>query len=80
MEPKRVPACLLFHLRIVRIDYFWFTEQEFNMVRYILRNAKVLRMEIHSKGEGIDLKEKSEVLKRISLFKWECVECELAFD
>ncbi|GFQ03735.1 F-box/FBD/LRR-repeat protein at3g52680 [Phtheirospermum japonicum] len=40
MEPKQVPACLASHLQIVRIFYFGCNkEQEFNMVRYFLRNA-----------------------------------------
>ncbi|GFQ05238.1 F-box/FBD/LRR-repeat protein at4g00160 [Phtheirospermum japonicum] len=81
MEPKQVPACLVSHLQVVIMDEFGCTlEEEFNMVRYILRNAKVLkRMEIHSKGEGIDLKEKSEARERISLFERGSEACELVF-
>ncbi|GFQ07737.1 probable fbd-associated F-box protein at1g32375, partial [Phtheirospermum japonicum] len=80
IEPKEVPSCLLSHLGIVRIDYFECEDQEFHMIKYILRNGKVLkRMEIYSKCYGIDLEKKSEALKRISLFPRGSVECELAF-
>ncbi|KAK6145002.1 hypothetical protein DH2020_021822 [Rehmannia glutinosa] len=80
MEPKQVPTCLLLHLGTVRIDQFVCTEPEFNMVRYILRNAKVLkRMEIYTESHGIDLKEKFVALKIISLFQRGSEACELVF-
>ncbi|KAK6134612.1 hypothetical protein DH2020_031671 [Rehmannia glutinosa] len=80
MEPMEERCtCLLYSLRIVRIDRFGCTEQEFNMVRYILRNAKVLkRMEIYAKHE-LDFKAKFDALQRISLFHRGSRECELAF-
>ncbi|KAK6134497.1 hypothetical protein DH2020_031731 [Rehmannia glutinosa] len=71
-EPfQQVPRCLLSHLRIITIDQFGFAEQEFNMVKYILRNAKVVkRMEIYFKHRPmIGLKAKFETLKRILLFE-----------
>ncbi|KAK6157403.1 hypothetical protein DH2020_011651 [Rehmannia glutinosa] len=80
MEPKQVPTCLLLHLGTVRIDQFGCTDQEFDMVRYILRNAKVLkRMEIYIESHGIDLEEKFAALKIISLFQRGSEACELAF-
>ncbi|KAK6134333.1 hypothetical protein DH2020_031956 [Rehmannia glutinosa] len=42
MTPKQVPTCLLSHLRTVRIDQFGSTKHEFKLVRYLLKNAKVL--------------------------------------
>ncbi|KAK6157404.1 hypothetical protein DH2020_011652 [Rehmannia glutinosa] len=80
MEPRQVPACLLSHLRTVRIDQFGSTEQVFMMVKYILRNAKVLeKMEIYSEHHGTDFKAKFDALKRISTFQRGSEACELVF-
>ncbi|KAL3652517.1 hypothetical protein CASFOL_002198 [Castilleja foliolosa] len=80
IEPNQVPQCLSTHLRTVRFDHFEIAEAEMNIIEYILRNAKVLkRMEIHSKGYGIDLEKKSEALDLISSFKQGSVECTLDF-
>ncbi|GFP96499.1 F-box/FBD/LRR-repeat protein at5g56420 [Phtheirospermum japonicum] len=46
------------------------TEQDFNMVRFVLGNAQVLeRMEISCPRESVDLKKKFDVIQRISLFR-----------
>ncbi|KAK6157425.1 hypothetical protein DH2020_011673 [Rehmannia glutinosa] len=87
MEPMEERcACLLHSLRTVRIEGFRCTEQSFNMVRYILRNAQVLkRMEICCQCDGVglkgkfDLKEKFDAFRRISLFHRGSKECELDF-
>ncbi|KAK6131566.1 hypothetical protein DH2020_034677 [Rehmannia glutinosa] len=78
MEPMEERcACLLHSLRTVTIYNFRCTEQSFNMVRYILRNAQVLKMmEIHC--YSYDLKEKFDALHRISLFHRGSRECEVA--
>ncbi|KAK6157860.1 hypothetical protein DH2020_012108 [Rehmannia glutinosa] len=69
-------ACLLYSLTTVIIDGFGCTEQEFNIVRFILRNARVLkRMEIHRIGS----KEKFDVVEKILLFNRGSKECEIAF-
>ncbi|KAK6133931.1 hypothetical protein DH2020_032323 [Rehmannia glutinosa] len=69
-------ACLLYSLTTVIIDGFVCTEQEFNIVRFILRNARVLkRMEIHRIGS----KEKFDVVEKILLFNRGSKECEIAF-
>ncbi|CAA0816275.1 E3 ubiquitin protein ligase RIN2 [Striga hermonthica] len=66
IEPKKVAPCLVSHLRTVRVTYFSFTALQFKMVRYIIRNAKVLRrMEIQTRH--CTLKEKHEAIKKISL-------------
>ncbi|GFQ04316.1 F-box/FBD/LRR-repeat protein at1g16930 [Phtheirospermum japonicum] len=81
MEPHVVPKCLLSHLSTIRIDQFECIEDEFKMVRYLLRNAKVLkRMEIYPQRRGIGSNEKLDALKRISLFQRGSEACELAFD
>ncbi|GFP96495.1 F-box/FBD/LRR-repeat protein at3g52680 [Phtheirospermum japonicum] len=73
-------ACLFHSLRSVTIYEFQCTEQDFNMVRFVLRNAQVLeRMEISCPREGVDLKKKFDAIQRISLFRRGSKECELAF-
>ncbi|KAK6137577.1 hypothetical protein DH2020_028681 [Rehmannia glutinosa] len=80
MEPNQVPKCLLSHLTTIRIDGMRSTQQEFDMVRYLLKNAQVLkRMEIYSRPDGIDFEAKFNALQRISLFHRGSVACELAF-
>ncbi|KAK6115834.1 hypothetical protein DH2020_008103 [Rehmannia glutinosa] len=77
-EPKQVPKCLLSHLGTVRIYQFECAEDEFKLVRYILRNAQVLkRMEIHFKCYDICLK--TNAIQRIFLFERGSEACELAF-
>ncbi|KAL9145928.1 hypothetical protein ABFS82_13G077200 [Erythranthe guttata] len=45
--PQQVPECLLRNLRIVKLDQIEGQDDEFEYIRYILRNARVLeRMEI----------------------------------
>ncbi|CAA0816251.1 Unknown protein [Striga hermonthica] len=42
IEPHAVPSCLFSSLRFIRLLCFTCTKQEFQMVAYVLRNAKVL--------------------------------------
>ncbi|KAK6160411.1 hypothetical protein DH2020_003792 [Rehmannia glutinosa] len=80
IEPHQVPTCLLSHLRTVRIYHLGCTEQELNMVKYFLRNAKVMeRLEVYSQDHEIDLKAKLNALRKISLFRQGSEACELAF-
>ncbi|KAL3652542.1 hypothetical protein CASFOL_002223 [Castilleja foliolosa] len=73
LEPCQVPTCLVSRLRTVKIEGFWCSEIEFQLTRYLLENAKVLkRMEIyqsHLKGE----------FERISKFERGSESCELLF-
>ncbi|KAK6134611.1 hypothetical protein DH2020_031670 [Rehmannia glutinosa] len=79
-EPfEQVPKCLTSHLRTITIDQFGCEEDEFEMVRYILKNAQVLEMmEIYSRRDGISLQAKFDALRRISLFP-RGSECMLVF-
>ncbi|GFQ06907.1 F-box/FBD/LRR-repeat protein at5g56420 [Phtheirospermum japonicum] len=81
MEPiEKRRACLLSSLRMVKIDQFGCTEQELNMVRYLLMNAQVLEMmEIYCQHDGISLEAKSNGLQRIALFHRGSTECVVAF-
>ncbi|KAL3638524.1 hypothetical protein CASFOL_017895 [Castilleja foliolosa] len=63
IEPEEVPTCVLSHLRTITIEQFGYTEQEFNMILYLLRNAKVLeRVKINFRAE-IDSEKKSCVFE-----------------
>ncbi|KAK6134577.1 hypothetical protein DH2020_031697 [Rehmannia glutinosa] len=80
VDPEQVPTCLLSHLETVRINKFEGREQEFNIVRYLLKNVKVLkRMEIYSPNHSFDFKAKFDALQKISLFQRGCEACEVAF-
>ncbi|KAG8366792.1 hypothetical protein BUALT_Bualt16G0004600 [Buddleja alternifolia] len=89
MEPQQVPSCLSSHLRQVTIHYFEFTEDEFEMVSYIMRNGKVLNMmdiicEKVKNMRGIDakytfLKKKFNAFQRISAFERQTETCKLQF-
>ncbi|CAA0828016.1 Unknown protein [Striga hermonthica] len=79
IEPRNVPACLLSHLRTVSIHGFECLERDFNMVRYILKNAKVLRrVDIYTQSY-CNLEKRHEALQRISLFERQSAACQLAF-
>ncbi|GFP96712.1 putative fbd-associated F-box protein at5g56440 [Phtheirospermum japonicum] len=72
---------LLQSLRTITINGFGCTERELNMVKYILRNAQVLkRMEIYSGRFAVASKKMVDTLKRILLFHRVSKECEVAFD
>ncbi|EYU44907.1 hypothetical protein MIMGU_mgv1a018954mg [Erythranthe guttata] len=59
IEPPQVPKCLSSHLRTIRLVEIVGTKHEFEIVRYLLKNAKVLeRMEIIYVLEQIDLLER----------------------
>ncbi|CAA0816248.1 Unknown protein [Striga hermonthica] len=70
--PLQVPNCLSSHLKIVEIHELNGTEHELDMVRYLLKNAKVLeRMELHCLAESIG---------RISSFDRGSEKCEIVFN
>ncbi|GFP93547.1 F-box/FBD/LRR-repeat protein at5g56570 [Phtheirospermum japonicum] len=80
MEPHQVPKCLLSRLRTIRIDQFECTEHEFGLIRYLLRNGKVLeRMEICSEREETEWEANVDALMRISSFQRGSEACELVF-
>ncbi|KAK6131039.1 hypothetical protein DH2020_035216 [Rehmannia glutinosa] len=80
IEPHQVPTCLLSHLRTIRIYHLGCIGQELNMVKYFLRNAKVMeRLEVYSQDHEINLKTKLNDLRKISLLRQGSEACELAF-
>ncbi|GER43036.1 F-box/RNI-like/FBD-like domains-containing protein [Striga asiatica] len=79
-EAEQVPKCLLSCLRTITFKSMYFSEYEFDMVRYLLGNSRVLeRMELFTSPYGChDLETKSQALKRISLFERGSSACQLA--
>ncbi|CAA0808501.1 Putative FBD-associated F-box protein [Striga hermonthica] len=87
-EPNRVPTSLLSSLRTITIKVVCIGEDEFNVVRYLLKNSHVLEeMKIlaldddsipSDLSEG-DLNVAFDALQRISLFERGSVTCQLAF-
>ncbi|KAG8390755.1 hypothetical protein BUALT_Bualt01G0116500 [Buddleja alternifolia] len=80
-EPHQVPLCLLSHLRQVTIDKFGYSEDEFKMVSYVLKNGEFLNMmDIHGNYYVSDLSEKKfNALQRVSAFERRSQTCKLKF-
>ncbi|KAL8032141.1 hypothetical protein ABFX02_13G075500 [Erythranthe guttata] len=77
--PQQVPKCLLSHLRIVKLFEIEDEKPVLEIIRYLLRNSKVLnRMEI-AYGEYLDSEEKLDMVQKISLFQRGSAACEVAF-
>ncbi|XP_073136753.1 F-box/FBD/LRR-repeat protein At5g56570-like [Henckelia pumila] len=75
-EPKQLPKCLLSSLKYVVIHGFEGGDDELNMIRYILRHAKVLqRMDINSVSHGEDAK----ILEQVSYSSRASQMCRLTF-
>ncbi|KAL7087276.1 hypothetical protein ACP275_13G058000 [Erythranthe tilingii] len=78
-EPEQVPTCLLSHLRTIKLFHFAGKEHIFPIIRYLLRNARVLeRMEIVYPSFG-DPVEHSYMLDTISLFERGSKACKVAY-
>ncbi|CAA0816249.1 Unknown protein [Striga hermonthica] len=79
--PLQVPNCMSSHLKIVQIHELDGTdEHELDMVRYLLKNAKVLeRMELHW-CEEMERHCIAELIGRISSFDRGSEMCEIVFN
>ncbi|KAL9145930.1 hypothetical protein ABFS82_13G077400 [Erythranthe guttata] len=84
IEPEQVPTCLLSHLRIIRLCGDVESELVFNIVRYILKNGKVMeRIEIPYGRLSLSLshctpKQKINMFEKISQFRERSSACEVA--
>ncbi|EYU33521.1 hypothetical protein MIMGU_mgv1a018685mg [Erythranthe guttata] len=80
MEPlQKVPTCLLSHLKIINVVNIKGKKHELEIIKYLLRNAKVLeRMEISYPG-SLGSNEENNMLKKISLFQRGSGACKVAF-
>ncbi|KAG8386310.1 hypothetical protein BUALT_Bualt03G0135700 [Buddleja alternifolia] len=80
MEPQVGPMCLSSRLRQVTINSFGCSEDEFKMVSYILKNAKLLNMmDIYAQYLGCEFEAKFKALHRISLMERASDTFKLAF-
>ncbi|KAL8032160.1 hypothetical protein ABFX02_13G077000 [Erythranthe guttata] len=79
IEPQQVPKCLSSHLRTIRLVEIVGTKHEFEIVRYLLKNAKVLEMMEIVYPPFLESHEKIYVLEQISLLERRSEACELEF-
>ncbi|KAL9145919.1 hypothetical protein ABFS82_13G076400 [Erythranthe guttata] len=77
-EPQQVPTCLLSHLRTVTLVHFE-GRHMFKIMRYLLRNAKVLEMMEIVYPKIFDSKDKIYTHDEISRFERGSKACKLAF-
>ncbi|KAG8367892.1 hypothetical protein BUALT_Bualt16G0120000 [Buddleja alternifolia] len=85
-EPQQVPTCLSSHLKQVTFNAFGYSEDEFKLVSYILKNGEVLKMmKIYDRGYIPYLKrnefqkKKFNAPQRISAFERRSQTCEVKF-
>ncbi|GER30876.1 F-box/RNI-like/FBD-like domains-containing protein [Striga asiatica] len=73
-------ACILYSLKTVVIYEFGWTDEELEVVQFILGNAGVLRkMEICSSADGNSPETRLNMLEIIQSFHLQSVECKLVF-
>ncbi|KAG8367894.1 hypothetical protein BUALT_Bualt16G0120200 [Buddleja alternifolia] len=69
-EPQQVPTCISSHLRQVTIDAFGYSEDEFTLVSYILKNGEVLKMmKLHGRCYVPYLKDNEFQKKKFNAFQ-----------
>ncbi|KAL7087302.1 hypothetical protein ACP275_13G060100 [Erythranthe tilingii] len=79
MEPQQVPACLLSRLRTTKLVGIKGKKHELEIIRYLLRNAKVLeRMEVVYYC-SLNPYEKIDMLQNISACQRGSSVCEVRF-
>lgn len=79
-----MPRCLLSSLRAISIDNFLGSEDELAMLRYILKNSRVLEeLELHHTAhmgtKEVDLETKLCILKKISKLPRGSETCAITF-
>ncbi|EYU30515.1 hypothetical protein MIMGU_mgv1a009429mg [Erythranthe guttata] len=77
--PQQVPTCLSSHLRIVKFAYLHGRKHDFEIIRYLLRNARVLEMMEISYSVCLDSDAKVEILEKITRFQRGSTSCEVDF-
>lgn len=78
--PEHIPVCLLSSIQTVSFFGFGGGDPESDMLRYILRHAKVLKiMKLYSRYHGTDIDSKFKVLQQISRFPRGSDACEIDF-
>ncbi|KAL7129577.1 hypothetical protein ABFS83_13G076900 [Erythranthe nasuta] len=79
MEPERVPTCLLSNLRTIMFTCIVDTKHRLEIVRYLLRNGKVLEKMEMVYPSSLDSDNKTRVVEEISSFERGSEACELSF-
>ncbi|EYU41150.1 hypothetical protein MIMGU_mgv11b020301mg, partial [Erythranthe guttata] len=77
--PQQVPTCVLSHLRIIKLVWICGNEQELEIIKYLLRNAKVLEMMEITYSQFLDSGKIVNMLTNISRFQRGSAACEVAF-
>ncbi|KAL7129242.1 hypothetical protein ABFS83_13G052200 [Erythranthe nasuta] len=77
--PQQVPTCVLSHLRIIKLVWICGNEQELEIIKYLLRNAKVLEMMEITYSQFLDSDKIINMLTNISRFQRGSAACEVAF-
>ncbi|KAL7087275.1 hypothetical protein ACP275_13G057900 [Erythranthe tilingii] len=78
-EPQQVPACLLSHLRTIKLDLYVGKEHRFKLMRYLLNNARILERMQLVYPRSLDPTEKIYMLREIPLFERGSRACKLSF-
>ncbi|KAF3578258.1 hypothetical protein DY000_02036111 [Brassica cretica] len=82
-RPKCVPECLLFHLVTFQwTNYVWEREEELEVAKYILKNARWLKKAtFYTEPEDVEtLEEKREMLKELASVVRASNSCHLVFE
>ncbi|KAL7129566.1 hypothetical protein ABFS83_13G075900 [Erythranthe nasuta] len=77
--PLPVPRCILSRLRMIKLVKIKGKKHEFGYIRYLLRNAKVLKRMKITYSEYLDSQKMINMLKKISLFRRGSRACKVAF-
>ncbi|PPR97258.1 hypothetical protein GOBAR_AA23412 [Gossypium barbadense] len=78
--PKYVPKCLLSSLSMVYFKGFEDLTYQLSMVKYILKNARVLKMVDISSNGDLPLDSKIDLLKKLLMFPRGSKACQLKFN
>ncbi|KAL7087685.1 hypothetical protein ACP275_13G083300 [Erythranthe tilingii] len=77
--PLPAPRCILSRLRTIKLVKIKGKKHEFGYIKYLLRNAKVLKKMEITYSEDLDSQKMINMLKKISLFRRGSRACKVAF-
>ncbi|KAL8032138.1 hypothetical protein ABFX02_13G075300 [Erythranthe guttata] len=77
--PLPAPSCILSRLRMIKLVKIKGKRHEFRYIKYLLRNAKVLKRMKITYSEYLDSQKMINMLKKISLFRRGSRACKVAF-
>ncbi|KAL7144323.1 hypothetical protein ABFS83_07G004800 [Erythranthe nasuta] len=79
IEPIKVPTCLLSHLKAIKLLNIVDERNIFEVVRYVLKNARVLKKIEISYPKSFDSNQKIRMVHEISLFERASKACQVTF-